>query len=221
MTINILGTSIHEFDVAITDLVLCLETLLFAFILYRKKSAHITFRKLCMWLFVFLSLSSLLGGFFHAFFPDKATTSGGFAIWISTALSIGLTAAVGWLIDSYILGSKKLLKITLPFTLVYLTAFVYVLFFVDYQFKTIILFYSPPMILLTVISLWKLVTTKKKLWLWLLTGLILSFLAAAAQYLQINIHPVYFNYNALYHLIQGIGLALLFLSFRKILAETY
>lgn len=220
MTVDLVGISIHEFDVAITDLLLFVEATLFAYFLYQKRSTQILLRRLLVLLFLALGISSLLGALFHAFFPAKTATGSGFAIWIATALFIGLIAIVVWLIDLYILGDKKLLKVTLPIPVAYLLIFVYVLFFLSYQFKIIILFYLPPMIFLAMISLMKLIQTKKRPWFWLLAGLVLSFLAAAAQYLQINLHSIYFNYNALYHLVQGVALTLLFLSFQKMLTDS-
>ena len=50
-------------------------------------------------------------------------------------------------------------------------------------------------------------------------GLALSFAAAAIQQLRIALHPVYFNHNALYHLVQAVALALLFIAFRGLLAR--
>ena len=41
-------------------------------------------------------------------------------------------------------------------------------------------------------------------------GLGLTFVAAAVQQARVGLHPRYFNHNALYHLIQGAGLFLVF-----------
>ena len=51
-------------------------------------------------------------------------------------------------------------------------------------------------------------------------GLALSFAAAAIQHFRIALHPVYFNHNALYHLVQAVALALLFMASRGLLAPT-
>lgn len=96
----------------------------------------------------------------------------------------------------------------------------YVVFFINYQFKIIILFYAPPMIVLALISLMKFFRDRNFAWIGVFVGVIFSFVAATIQYLQIGIHPVYFNFNALYHVIQGISLGIIFLSFRSVLKET-
>jgi hypothetical protein len=46
-----------------------------------------------------------------------------------------------------------------------------------------------------------------------------AFVAAGIQQGGIGLHPVYFNHNALYHLVQGIALALIFLAARGLLRE--
>ena len=50
-------------------------------------------------------------------------------------------------------------------------------------------------------------------------GLAVSFVAAAVQQLRIAVHPVYFNHNALYHLVQAVALALIFMACRSLLAS--
>jgi hypothetical protein len=47
-------------------------------------------------------------------------------------------------------------------------------------------------------------------------GLVLTFVAAGIQRLGIGLHPQYFNHNALYHLVQALGLALIFLGCRTV-----
>jgi hypothetical protein len=49
-----------------------------------------------------------------------------------------------------------------------------------------------------------------------ITGLLLTFVAAGVQQAGIAVHPVYFNHNALYHVIQGVALFLIFVGARWI-----
>jgi hypothetical protein len=48
----------------------------------------------------------------------------------------------------------------------------------------------------------------------------LSFVAAAVQQTETSLHPLYFNHNALYHLIQAFALLLIFLAARGLLRKT-
>jgi kynureninase len=49
-------------------------------------------------------------------------------------------------------------------------------------------------------------------------GLILTFVASAVQIGRVALHPVYFNHNALYHAVQAIALALLYVALRDFIA---
>ncbi|MSU55928.1 MAG: hypothetical protein EXS51_01270 [Candidatus Taylorbacteria bacterium] len=220
MAFDLFGIPIHEFDVAITDILLFIETILFSYFLYRSQSTQIILRRLLVLMSFSLGMSSLTGALFHAFFPAKATTAEGFAVWMFVVTSIGITACFVWCINALILKGVKFFKTILPFVVLYMVAFIYVIFFINYQFKTIILFYAPPMIVLALVSLVKFLRDHNLAWIGVFTGVILSFVAATIQYLQIGIHPVYFNFNAVYHVIQGISLAIIFLSFRSVLRET-
>ena len=77
------------------------------------------------------------------------------------------------------------------------------------------------MIILALISLMRFWRERTISWVGVFVGVILSFVAATIQYLEISIHPVYFNFNALYHVIQGISLAIIFLSFHSLLSKTF
>jgi hypothetical protein len=52
-----------------------------------------------------------------------------------------------------------------------------------------------------------------------LVGIILTFIAAWIQQSQIALHPIYFNHNALYHLVQAIALLLIFFALKKIVSR--
>jgi hypothetical protein len=45
---------------------------------------------------------------------------------------------------------------------------------------------------------------------WGIVGLVLTFLGAAVQQLKLAVHPVYFDHNALYHLIQFVALWMIY-----------
>ena len=47
--------------------------------------------------------------------------------------------------------------------------------------------------------------------------MVVTLVAAAIQQLEIGIHPTYFNHNALYHLLQAVGLVLLMIAFRGLI----
>lgn len=210
---------IYELDVALTDFLLFIECVIFATLFYKQKTAQTVLRRLLIVLFSSLAASSLLGAFFHAFFPAKAEEFGGFIMWIAIATAIAVTSATLWCISALVSRGQKFLRIILPFAAFYLVAFIATIVFVNYQFITIILFYAPPMAVLGVIALIKAVSNRSRQWAILFGGIALSFVAAAVQALHISIHPVYFNYNSLYHLIQAVSLGVIFAAFRSLLKK--
>jgi hypothetical protein len=217
VTVTVLGVPIHEFDVAGTDLLLFIEAFVFAFLLLRQQNNHPRLRLLAAALFGWMGMSSLLGAVFHAFFPDKTGTSAGHLIWMLTGISIAVTASVVWYINAMFTRYRLLANVLPALVPVYFIAFVYVLFFVDFRFRTMISFYAPAVVVLAVIAVRTYLQSRSRDWLYLMLGTGLSFVAAAVQTLKVGLHPQYFNFNALYHLIQGVALAFLFLAFRLML----
>lgn len=217
MIVELFGITVHEFDVSFTDLLLSIESIICAWLIVKQKTTHVVLQKMVASLFIWLSCSSFFGMLYHAFFPAGTNTPAGFYMWITVALSIGCVACSVWAINAYVIKGTAFFKKLLPFIVAYMMVFTYVMFFVSYTFSTIIYFYSPPMIVLIIIALRNYIQSKERAWFYLLTGLVLTFVAAAFQMLNIGLHPVYFNNNAVYHVIQGIALWVIFEAFKKIL----
>ena len=213
MTINFLGITVHEFDVAITDLLLFSELLLFALILLRQRKTKPLINRISFYLFASLAWSSFFGVVFHAFFPTKAETIGGFVIWSLVAAGIGAAAVALWAFNIWIMKNKISYAAKI-FLGGYSCLFAIIFLLIDYHFTTIIIFYLSPLVILGFISLWKLVKERDKKWLLLLAGIVLSLAAAVIQWLQIDIDPQYFNFNSLYHSVQAVAFACFFLAFR-------
>lgn len=215
--IELFGIAIHEPDVALTDLALAVESALFAWLL-RARGARGTLRALLVALFVALAAASLLGALFHAFFPVKAAIASGRAMWLLVTGAIGGVAAVLWLLDALLLGGERAVRRVLPLAGLYLAGFVAVIAFVDESYATVLAFYLPPLLLLTGIAAVRVLRERSTTWAIVLAGLLLSFLAAALQFLGVDLHPRYFNANAVYHVVQGIALAVLFVGFGRTLS---
>lgn len=198
----------YELDVAITDLILFFELIFFSWFVFRQKINNKLLNSFVILLFLLLSLSSLAGAIFHAFFPLKAESAGGFIVWSITAIIFGLVNTVVWFID-YIFWKRKISKPIIIFSLAYFIIYMYWFFFIDYHFQAISMFYLPPILFLTFIAILR---SRK----YLLIGLLLSFVALAVQFLRIDLSPQ-FNFNSLYHSIQAVAFIFIFLGFLKIL----
>ena len=208
MQISLFGLTFHEFDVGMTDVLLFLFCLFFLYQLLKYKA-----EKEAVLIFLGLTTSSLFGALFHFFFPLKATTPPGFFVWSLVALSIGLIIFGALSYTVKVFSKNKKLYWLAP--LIYVGVFMTHFFFISYTYPGIILFYGPSILLLGIVSCIKLFKTEY-IYGYLLSSVLLSFLAAFVQVSHINIHPEYFNFNSLYHAIQLIGVYCMYLFFIKI-----
>jgi uncharacterized protein DUF6962 len=86
---------------------------------------------------------------------------------------------------------------------------------VDESFTTIVRFYVPALLLFLAAATARALRSGGG-WTLIALGLTLSAVAALLQQLEIALHPVYFDHNAVYHLVQAAALVLLYLGFRRV-----
>lgn len=157
-----------------------------------------------------IAAASLTGGTVHGFFLDESTL-GYRILWPATLLAIGVTAASAWVLTGLLL-SKSLAAVqkwTLFAGVVFIIYSAVVIFF-SQQFLVVILNYLPAMIALLAASVRQFTKTRAESFLFVIGGILVSFLAAFIQQSGIEIHPNYFNHNSTYHLVQAFGLLILF-----------
>ena len=105
------------------------------------------------------------------------------------------------------------------FALAYLLGYSAYVVFWDQRFMFAILNYLPATFFLFLSFLRQIRLGEKRPGLFGAASVVLTLVAAAIQQLQIAIHPIYFNQNALYHLLQAAALALLMVAFRGLMAQ--
>jgi hypothetical protein len=207
-----------EPDVTLTDYGLFVECAAFAWLIARRRSGLETLRRWTFLFFAFTALAALFGGTVHGFFTAESGGMGR-ALWKLSMLSIGATALAGWAIGAHLLfaphAADRLVRVAAILT----AAYAAVILFVSDAFWIAVVGYLPAAAFLFVGFLRS--TGRGLSWATLgVWGLGLSFAAAGIQQLRIAIHPAFFNHNALYHLVQAIALALMFLACRGLLAPT-
>jgi uncharacterized protein DUF6962 len=206
-----------EPDVTLTDYMLFAECAAFAWLLARRRSTLVELRRWTILFFVFTATAALFGGTVHGFFPD--TGSIGRVLWKISMLAIGATALAAWVMGAHLLVDHRrdwLLGFAESLTAGYAVLIV----FVTDAFWVAVACYLPAAVFLLAGFLRAAIRGHAS-WARLgACGLVLSFVAAAIQQFRIALHPVYFNHNALYHLVQAIALALLFMASRSLLAFT-
>lgn len=204
-----------EIDVCLTDYFLTLLCL-YCFVVIRR-GAFRSVRFLRYWsvFFVSLSLASLFGGTVHGFFPDPMGI-GHQILWPLTLLSIGATTYAVWMIGAVLIAPPRHLKFWKYFAIVNFSAYAAAVIFVTRQFGIAIAHYAPAMIFLLGVGSARWRRTKGFAEGRLVSGVLLTILAALIQQQRIAIHPHFFDHNSLYHVVQAGGIWLFFASARAL-----
>ena len=199
--------------VTLTDYALAIECAVFLLLLVRREPGDRTLR---LWFVVFFASAggaSLLGGTVHGFFPDAAS-HGRQLLWQATLLAILVTSLAAWNIGAILLLSGRGVTIVRLLAITQLVVFSFVVLFVRREFFIAIIAYLPATLFLLIGLIAAYRGHHLSALRWGIVGLGLTFLAAAVQRLHIAVHPYYFDHNALYHVIQGTALWMIFLAAR-------
>ena len=201
--------------VTLTDYGLAIECAVFVFALVRLDARDRTLRFWFVVFFASIGAASVFGGTVHGFFL-AASSPGRRILWPATLLSILVTSLAAWTIGAILQLDEHRAALVRRLAIAQLVLFSLVVLFVTSRFYVGIIAYLPS----TLFLLFALLTTYSRrpdtAVSWGVTGLALTLAAAAVQQLHIGLHPVYFNHNALYHVIQGAALWMIFLAARSI-----
>ena len=204
---------ISEPDVTLTDYGLAIEAVVFAWLLRRRSDPEQPLGRWFVLFFASTSAASLAGGTVHGFFLDP-TSTGARILWPAALIAIGGTALAAWGIGAYIQFSAKVaLWISRAATLAF-ASYAGVVMFGTQTFTVAILNYLPPAIFLLVVFVLAHARVGDRTALVGAAGMLLTFVAAASQQARLALHPHYFTHNAVYHLIQGVALVMVFTSAR-------
>lgn len=200
-----------EPDVTLTDYALTVECAGFCAALVRRQGASPT-RTAAVALFASLGAASLLGGTVHGFFPDPTTVAHA-VLWRGTLLAIGLVALFAWAVGARLLWDQgKCRAAVLTLAGLDFLAYAAVVGWVSQTFLVAIVNYLPPITFLLAAFVVRYRRASEARWRHGIVGVLLTFAAALAQQLKLGLHPVYFNHNAVYHVVQAVALAFLFLA---------
>jgi hypothetical protein len=97
----------------------------------------------------------------------------------------------------------------------YAASFAVVVLLVHESFSNIVYFYTPALILLLIAAGQQAIRSRDTGWTLIVIGLIMSAGAAMLQQAKVAVHPVYFDHNAVYHVVQGIALVFLYLGWQR------
>jgi len=154
-------------------------------------------------------LGAFLGGSSHGFKENLSETTDA-RLWKSSTLTIGLGATLFFV-------SAVLSSLANQF-LIYLLIVIAVIEFLGYaywmsshdDFYYVIVNYAALMVIVLILKLISWLVYDEPSSLWLIGGVLVTFIASAFQALKIGIHPKYFNHNDVFHIIQLAGLFLVY-----------
>jgi hypothetical protein len=205
---------IHEPDVALTDYALAVETAVFAVRLWRQRPAT-PVRRVAALIFACLCVSSVTGGSYHGFFPGGTEGPGGWAVWITTMLILGVVAGLAWVLFFLLLGGARGLRAVVVAVTAGFLVYAYVVVRIDHSFRVSAIASAPPVLAVLVLMLARVVRGGHGNAARASAAIVLMLAAAVLQQLHVGLHPRWFNHNALYHLLEGIALAVLFVAVRR------
>lgn len=171
-------------------------------------------RRHFVFFFAAVSAGALAGAISHGFFPE--TTSAGVVLWRATMLLIGLAGVASFLVATALVFGERFAS---AFGGVGVLAFLgYALFvvFVRFDFQVALLFYVPLAVLL-LLAFIVIASRSENAGTLGAVGVLLTFVAAWVQAAEVALDPVLFDHNATYHVVQAIGLLLIYVAGRKLL----
>jgi hypothetical protein len=212
---TLLGVSLHDPDVVFTDLGLAILGGYLAWRLWRAPDGGPLLRSGAV-LMGGLASAALWGAIFHAFFPAGTTTIPGYLVWAPVSLSIVVAATTMLALALRLLVPRLPPGMLRALALIYSIGFAAVALMVDQSFRSIVCFYVPALLLLLVAAAREAIRNRSAGWGPIALGLLISAGAAVLQQLRVSIHPVYFDHNAVYHVVQVVALLVLYLGWRRL-----
>ncbi len=195
--------------VSLTDFALAVECAAFTLLLARLTASDQLLRRWFVVFFASIAAASVLGGTMHGFF-EYSTSPVRTVLWTATLLSILVTSFATWTIAAILELRPPASQWVQRFALAQALVLTLVILFVSKEFLIAIVAYLPATVFLLV-SFWMTYRRRPGAALgWGIVGLVLTFLGAAVQQLKLAVHPVYFDHNALYHLIQFVALWMIY-----------
>jgi uncharacterized protein DUF6962 len=208
-------TTLNDPDVVLTDVGLAALGAYLGWRLWRA-SGGVMLRRAGAVLMAALASAALWGAVFHGFFPAGTATPAGRLAWMPVSLSIVLASATMLNLALRILTRSLSARLRHYVVLAYAGSFAGIVILVDDSYTSIVYFYLPALCLLLVAAGRQLIRQRGGGWTLVTSGLLVSAGAAVLQQLRVSIHPVYFDHNALYHVVQGIALVLLYFGWGRV-----
>jgi hypothetical protein len=204
-----------EPDVALTDYGLTIECAVLAWLAWRSRG-QATQRHWFVALFIALSIAALMGGTAHGFIGDKGSATHNL-VWSGSLIAIGIAAFACWNIGALLLFDARAAHWITLTTATIFAIYVGAVIGGARSFFIVVVHYLPAVLflLLAMLIAWR--RARDTALLVGVGGVTLTLAAAGIQHAGVGLG--YLNHNALYHLVQGVALLLIFIAARSIVAR--
>jgi hypothetical protein len=201
-------SALHEPAVTLTDLALALECGVFAFLIARRTGSD-ELRWSLVAFFAGLGMASLLGALVHGFVPDERAIAHR-VLWRMVLLALGVAAFAAWRGGATVVLGSRLVRVASFAAAAALVGYAGVVLTFSDRFVVAVVYYVPAASFLLICLAVEVGRRPARRLARAPLGLALSLLASGMQQLGIGLHPVYFDHNALYHVIEMGALVLVF-----------
>jgi hypothetical protein len=168
---ELLGLTVHDPDVAFTDLGLALLGGYLGWRLWHAPGPRMLLRIGAI-LMGGLASAALWGAVFHAFFPAGTATLPGFLAWVPVALSIVVAASAMLELSLRLLLPRIPLRARRSIVAIYAAGFAVVVLLVHESFSSIVYCYTPALILLLIAAGQQAIRSRDTGWTLIAVGLI-------------------------------------------------
>jgi len=195
--------------VTLTDYGLVLECVTLAFLLSRQNTKATGLRNWFIVFFCALGFSAFMGGTAHGFIYDK-TSLLHTVVWDLTLIGIGVVSLAAWMVGLILSSSSNVRQWLSSFVIAVFIVYCGVVIQKMNTFLVAIVFYLPATLFLFTVFLLRYLKQRRLFLLSGFSGLLLTIVAAGIQQSGYGLRPIWFDHNALYHLIQAVAILLLF-----------
>lgn len=204
-----------EADVALTDYGLAIEGAALAWLVARRP-AHAG-RSWLVLFFAAIAAGALAGGTVHGFFLDPSSL-GQRLLWPAALLAVGVTAWAAWSAGAAVAFSPPVARGIAAAAALQFLLYAATILLVSQDFAVAVAEYAMAALFLLAVFARAGARAGERQALAGVAGILLTLLASGAQHFRVAPHPVYFNHNALYHALEGVALALIYLGARPLIA---
>ncbi len=201
---------ISEPGVTLTDYGLAIECAIFAGLLIAVDRPDSSLRRPLIVFFAMGAVASAAGGTWHGFFNGAGIASQ--LLWVVTLLALGISSLAAWFIGARLICPPKTQRYISQLAVGLAITYAIVVVWVTHSFLIAIVHYLPALVFLTGAVCAHACRVRSTGLVYGVIGLMLMFVAAGIQWSgeDWTLGGWVISHNTIYHLVQGIALALFF-----------